>query len=275
MDQDLIKQAAEVIADADALLIGAGAGMGVDSGLPDFRGDKGFWKAYPPLERLGISFVSMANPKWFKNDPSLAWGFYGHRLHLYRDTTPHNGFSLLKKWSDEKPSGGFVYTSNVDGHFQKAGFAESQVVECHGSLNHLQCSLTCGDGIWSAVGTEVNVDLESFRAAAPFPSCPNCQRLARPNVLMFGDWHWVEERTNRQYAHYQNWRAGLRHKKLVIIECGAGTAVPSVRANSERALDLGEATLIRINPRESHGRRGTISLPYGALSALEAIENEL
>ena len=43
--------------------------MGVDSGMPDFRGDKGFWKAYPPYERLGISFVDAANPAGFDGDP--------------------------------------------------------------------------------------------------------------------------------------------------------------------------------------------------------------
>ena len=75
-----IEKAAAAVAMADALLVTAGAGMGVDSGLPDFRGDKGFWKAYPPFERLGVSFVDMANPGWFARDPELAWGFYGHRL---------------------------------------------------------------------------------------------------------------------------------------------------------------------------------------------------
>ena len=46
-DTELIEKAAEALKRADALLIGAGAGMGVDSGLPDFRGDQGFWRAYP------------------------------------------------------------------------------------------------------------------------------------------------------------------------------------------------------------------------------------
>ena len=87
MKKDLIRQAAQALAEADALLVGAGAGMGVDSGLPDFRGDKGFWKAYPPFEKLGYSFIDMANPVWFEEDPRLAWGFYGHRLNLYRETT--------------------------------------------------------------------------------------------------------------------------------------------------------------------------------------------
>ena len=54
----------------EAILIGAGAGMGVDSGLPDFRGGSGFWKAYPPYAKLGLDFVSLANPRWFVSDPN-------------------------------------------------------------------------------------------------------------------------------------------------------------------------------------------------------------
>jgi len=54
-----IKQAAEVIQNAHAILITAGAGMGVDSGLPDFRGDQGLWKAYPPLKERGLSLPEM------------------------------------------------------------------------------------------------------------------------------------------------------------------------------------------------------------------------
>jgi len=60
--QEDFRRAARAIRDADALLITAGAGMGVDSGLPDFRGSEGFWRAYPPMAKLGISFVEMANP---------------------------------------------------------------------------------------------------------------------------------------------------------------------------------------------------------------------
>ena len=99
MNSPAIRSAAEAICSADALLIGAGAGMGVDSGLPDFRGDEGFWKAYPPLKNLGISFYQMADPIWFHRDPRQAWGFYGHRLNLYRVTKPHDGFPHLKRMS--------------------------------------------------------------------------------------------------------------------------------------------------------------------------------
>ena len=107
---------------AQALLIGAGAGMGVDSGLPDFRGTQGFWKAYPAYAKLGLDFASMANTQWFQKDPEFAWGFYGHRLGLYRTTVPHAGFGLLRAWASRMKHGAFVFTSNVDGQFQRAGF---------------------------------------------------------------------------------------------------------------------------------------------------------
>jgi len=51
-----IDRAADAVARADALLIAAGAGMGVDSGMPDFRGGAGFWQAYPAAQKLGLAF---------------------------------------------------------------------------------------------------------------------------------------------------------------------------------------------------------------------------
>src|SRR6202022_2076740 len=104
----LLAAAADALKSADALLIGAGAGMGVDSGLPDFRGPEGFWRAYPPYGKLGLRFEELANPEWFATDPPLAWGFYGHRLILYRQTRPHEGFAILRRWADRMPDGGFV-----------------------------------------------------------------------------------------------------------------------------------------------------------------------
>src|SRR5262245_53491765 len=141
--ESAIQQAAEAIRCAEALLIGAGAGMGVDSGLPDFRGPEGFWKAYPPFR--GRQFAEMSNPHWFRADPKLAWGFFGHRLNLYRAAVPHAGFQILRHWGEARPLGSFVFTSNVDGQFQRAGFAAERVLECHGSIHFLQCAQPCGN----------------------------------------------------------------------------------------------------------------------------------
>ena len=271
---DAVARAAEAVASADALLVGAGAGMGVDSGLPDFRGDQGFWKAYPPMAKLGIRFVEMANPRWFTGDPALAWGFYGHRLNLYRATKPHAGFALLLRWGEAMPGGVFAFTSNVDGQFQSAGYG-GDVVECHGSLHHLQCSRGCGNAIWSARDVEVEVNEETFRAAEPFPVCPHCGAVARPNVLMFGDWGWIGDRTDRQETRYGSWLETLRDRNVAVIECGAGTSVPTVRRQCEQVAAALGGTLIRINPREPKGPAGCISIPGGALESLHAIHDRL
>ena len=269
-----IEQAAEAIRDCDAILIGAGAGMGVDSGLPDFRGDEGFWKAYPPMKRQGLSFYDLANPKWFHSDPTRAWGFYGHRRNLYRETDPHLGFQTLLEWGNEKPGGCFVFTSNVDGHFQAAGFGADQVVECHGAINLVQCVEPCSRKIWQAADKEIDVDLESFRAGGDLPTCVVCGEMARPNILMFGDSSWVEDATELQYQRYAKWLGDVSNVRLVVIELGAGTAVPSVRLACERRAARPNGTLIRINPRESQGSNA-ISIPLGALEALDEIKQRL
>ena len=263
-----IEKAAGYIREADALLVCAGAGMGVDSGLPDFRGNQGFWKAYPPFAKLGYSFIDMANPHWFDRDPHLAWGFYGHRLNLYRKTVPHKGFEILFNWGREKAGNYFVFTSNVDGQFQKAGFDENQVIECHGSIHHLQCSGSCSNSIWSAQGIDVKVDEETINACEPLPVCPTCGQTARPNILMFGDWSWISRRTEQQQHQFHRWLNQNEKGTTVIIECGAGTGVPTVRITSENIVSRYNATLIRINIREPYGPAGGIGLSMGALDAL-------
>ena len=265
------QEIAEEILRADALLIGAGAGMGVDSGLPDFRGNEGFWKAYPPMKELGLSFSDLANPRWFVKDPRRAWGFYGHRRNLYRETIPHRGFEILKKWGNRMKNGGFVFTSNVDGHFQKAGFSEDRVVECHGSIEFDQCAEPCSNQIWTAINTKVEVDLNQFRANSDLPECPNCAGMVRPNILMFGDGCWIDSRTSSQYQRLENWMQSILGSRLVIVEIGAGTAVPTVRLQCEHIARMFSGTLIRINPRESEGPCD-YAISAAGLEGIEAID---
>lgn len=265
-----IETAAQVIGNAQFLLFGAGAGMGVDSGLPDFRGNAGFWRAYAPFQKLGLSFSDLANPHWFERDPRLAWGFYGHRLNLYRATVPHAGFAVLKRWSEAKSAR--VFTSNVDGQFQIAGFED--VSEIHGSILHLQCTEPCSDEIWSAPVAGVTVDETSFRAVGALPECPNCGAIARPNILMFGDGAWISSRADGQRRELQGWLNEIEIARLVVVEMGSGTAIPSVRRTGEELQSRG-ATLVRVNLRESEGPEGTISLAMGAREALEAIDAAL
>lgn len=273
-DADAIERAASAVRAAGALVIAAGAGMGVDSGLPDFRGPQGFWRAYPAYESLGLDFPSLANPRWFRSDPSLAWGFYGHRLELYRRTPPHEGFAILRRLAARAPHGAFVFTSNVDGHFQRAGFDPERVYEVHGAIDFLQCT-RADHGIFAAGEPRFTIDPMTFRASGELPSCPSCGALARPNVLMFGDGAWDSARSDAQETRLAAWLTRVGDAPLVVSEMGAGLAVPTVRFFSERLGRARGATLVRINPREPEGPAGTISIAGGALATLRAIEAAL
>lgn len=263
---DKIEQAVEWINQADGLLVTAGAGMGIDSGLPDFRGPQGFWTAYPTLRQRGIGFTDIASQATFANAPRVAWGFYGHRLDLYRRTQPHEGFAILREFGKRMPQGVFVYTSNVDGQFQKAGFSDTHVMECHGSIHTLQCLGACTPALWPADLLEVRVDQATGLMLGPLPGCPHCGRLARPNILLFDDWSWLSSHTDLQQYRLSQWLATVTN--LVIIELGAGIAIPRVRRKSE-AL---RARLIRINPTDA-GVRNTDAVGFadGALATLRRL----
>ncbi len=267
----LIHQAAELITQADSLVIAAGAGMGVDSGLPDFRGSEGFWKAYPALGQEAIPFYEIANPAAFRRRPLQAWGFYGHRLALYRQIRPHAGFELLRQWGASKPHGLSVYTSNVDGHFQQAGMENALIHECHGSIHYLQCLLPCSDSIWQADQFMPEVDEVNCQLINTAPVCPHCGGMARPNILMFDDADWNSQRQQQQAERQSDWLSKV--KRPLVIEIGAGTAVPSVRNFSQRMQAHFGCRLLRINLREPQVQYAQdVGLAMGALEALSAIQ---
>jgi NAD-dependent SIR2 family protein deacetylase len=266
--RDAVRAAVALLQEADSLIVLAGAGMGVDSGLPDFRGTAGFWRAYPHLQMRGLRFEEIARPAWFRTAPRLAWGFYGHRLHLYRQTPPHEGFAILRSWMRRYKKGGYVITTNVDGQFQRAGFDPARIVEVHGSIHRLQCLK--GTGIWSA--EEIEVPVSSEGEAQSLPPCRFCEGIARPNILMFGDASWDSSRADAQKNAFEQWRAEI--VRPALVELGAGTALATARTMGERLAERYDVPLIRINPHEADGP-SVIPLLLGAKDALTAIENQL
>jgi NAD-dependent SIR2 family protein deacetylase len=268
---EAMTHALELLEQADGLVIAAGAGMGVDSGLPDFRGNQGFWKAYPALGRAGMNFYEVASPDTFHRDPRLAWGFYGHRLQLYRETWPHEGFGILQSWAARMPNGVFVFTSNVDGQFQKAGFDDERIAEVHGSIHHLQCLSPCRQNIWPADALVPDIDASECRWRGDLPACPHCGGLARPNILMFGDDGWVADRQAEQLKRLQAWLSGVR--RPLVVEIGAGTAVPTVRHFSHQVIQAWGGRLLRLNPDEATVPSAMdVGLPMGGLQAIRALD---
>ena len=179
-----------------------------------------------------------------------------------------------------------VFTSNVDGHFLRAQFAEHRVVECHGSIHFLQAfNPRISQLIWPAAPdlAGLRIDSESFLAdeeTLPYfePGSGLPRALARPNILMFDDNGWIGDRTETQERRRAEYLASLPTDcRMVVLEIGAGLAVPSVRYTSEAVLDeFPRATLLRVNPAEPRGPLGrTIEIAEPGLRALRLLDKAI
>lgn len=110
------------------------------------------------------------------------------------------------------------------------------------------------------------IDEENCRLVSEPPTCPHCGELARPNILMFGDMGWLEHRQREQMSALHAWIDQI--KNPVVVEIGAGTAIPTVRNFGER---LG-CPLVRINITEHHvSNPEDIGLAIGGHEALSQI----
>lgn len=287
---------AEALADCDNWIISAGAGMGVDSGLPDFRGSSGLWKD----RSLAMTYEEMSDDKWFTEDPCFAWGVNYTQLALYRQTVPHEGFAAVSRWAEYLGKPYYVFTSNIDGQFEKAGFSEERIALCHGDIHHVQCTdRKCrgvggggeADLVWSAdclpTGLETGIDRASLRLSAADSldaahfRCPRCDKLARPNIWFCHDANYVPRKQLIETRNaYNKWVFSSmdERKRIVVVECGGGMAIPSVRVEGEDAVAGGGegSLLIRINPSDCRvpAERG-VGIPLGARAGLERLEAAL
>lgn len=276
-----IEKAAKFLKEANSILITAGAGMSVDSGLPDFRGNEGFWKNYPLAKKMGLKFEQMSTPHWFKTNPKLAYGFWAHRYNLYKDTKPHPGYQILQDICSKKENH-FVFTSNVDGHFLKH-FSENNVYECHGSIEFWQCySENCASDIFKYPEERIHYKKDPLEGVEPFPTCKKCGDALRPNVLMFNDYSFNDLRLREKMDLYNEWKKKMKSLKsskelnLCVIEIGAGHHVPTVRHQSEVMSASFNANFIRINPRDFKvPREEHVSIQLNGLEALQLIQEKL
>lgn len=255
MDLNSFLRAKQIISEADAIIVFAGSGMSAPSGAPTFRGNEGFWKAFPPYEKLGINFVGMANPNTFYNNHELALGFYGYRKNLYESLTPHDGYNALKRMMDKKLNRGWVVTTNVDGHFQKAGF--ENVWEYHGTINYWQCSsLSCAKVSGYVHPPTFDVDVETMTCKATEDHFCHCKRPLRPNILMFCDCSFSYAKSNAQESLFDRYVYSMEElrniPKVAVIEIGAGEVIPSMRVEAHKTAKRFFTKVIRISMDEEN-----------------------
>lgn len=279
--EEAVSRAAEYVRSADVLLVAAGAGMGVDAGLPDYYG--GIHLAHPRLADMGLSIYDLSNHRLFEQNPRLAWGHWITRQREYINTQPHLGYHIIQKWSVNSKRNVRVVTTNLDRHFIRAGFTSDHVFEMHGSMYDAQCMHDCGVDPWSLdIVTMPSVDLNTMQLMGSPPLCVQCGGAARVCTALATDGHWnLSQIEAARMRHESFFRKLPAERILAVLEIGCGTVMAKVRREAERIVEEhrmrgGRAAYIRINLYQAHieEHEDNISLPLGALEALRTI-NEL
>ncbi len=143
-----------------------GAGISVESGIPDFRSPGGLWTRFSPDEYATLNV--------FLSNPEKAWQLYRALGKILEGKKPNTGHAVLAELEKRQQLYGIV-TQNVDRLHQQAG--SSGVLEVHGDHHHLEC-LRCG---------ELEEVVPEHYSSTEIPACRECGMLLKPNVVLFGE----------------------------------------------------------------------------------------
>lgn len=208
----------------------------------------------------------------FFNDPRLAYGFHGSTLAMFAGADPHDGYRALHDLCRRMPQGYRIFTSNVDGLFEKAGWDASLVTECHGSIRTLQCFEPLCKRQYELRGwrSQWNID-EDLRWVGNLPAC-ECGSILRPNVLLLDDGpNWHGARYHESQKRLELWAADV--ERLVVLEVGSGGLVPTVRLFGEGVASAKACAFIRVNLRSHRVPRADwIGLKGTAVELLTQLE---
>jgi NAD-dependent deacetylase len=215
MTSEAIQKAVHALSDARHPIALTGAGISVESGIPDFRSAAGLWSKYSPEEYATIEA--------FHADPHKVWTMLAEMVTLVTQAKPnpaHVGLANLEEMGKLHT----VITQNIDGLHQVAG--SHHVIEFHGSTASLSC-LSCG----YMTGRDT-VSVEQLP-----PTCPRCHSILKPDVVFFGEpipWD----------AHQAAMEAARTCDLLLVI--GTSAMVYPAAAIPPTAKDCG-AKVIEIN----------------------------
>lgn len=224
---DNIKKLKEKIRTADAVVIGAGAGLSTAAGFT-YDGER-FEKYFSDF-RQKYGFEDMYSGGFYPyQTPEEYWAYWSRYIFVnrYQDAPKPVYESLLKLVADKDY---FVITTNVDHCFQKAGFDKKQLFYTQGDYGLFQCSEPCCQETFDneAVVLEMlNRQKDMKIPTELLPVCPHCGKPLTMNLrsddkfVEDEGWHLASER-------YQNFLRTRADGKILFLELGVGYNTPVI-----------------------------------------------
>lgn len=250
MEKAIIEKSQQLIASADAIFIGAGAGLTAAAGI-NFTDKEKFAEHYPGWKKRGfeMQYQLMGYRGWTMAEQ---WGYYTvHLGYVYYGQKSNPLYEALRKIVGEKPY--FVMTSNVDELFHKSGFDADKIYAPQGSYGKIQCTVPCTETVW-----DIRPFYEKMKAAlnpvtqilddeAAVPKCPNCGEDMWLHARLDGSFIDAEHRG--ELERLNEWMTQYRTKKVLLMEFGAGYNTPTVIRFPMESLykNMPNASFIRVN----------------------------
>ena len=244
---DKIQQLRQLIADADYVLIGAGAGLSAAAGLDyageDFRQEFAEW-----INRYGITDLYSASFYPFKTEEEV-WAQWAR--HIWFARYRPEALPLYRQLFDVvKEKNYFVITTNVDGQFEKASFDQNRIFATQGDYDLFQPKSGFPKETWSNQDwvNQVLPLIKDCRIPTELiPHTPDGKPVSmnlRCDDSFVEDAHWHE-----QARRYQSFVEQASTKRLLLLELGVGFNTPVIiRFPFERmAAQFPQATLVRFN----------------------------
>ena len=246
---------------ADAVVVGAGAGLSAAAGL-DYSGDEYRKEFADYIKKYG--FPDLYSSSFYEFPPEgQRWARWARHIDYIRFRP--GAMPLYKELYDlVKDKNYFVITTNVDAQFRKAGFDSSRIFEVQGDYGLMQCAVGCHPKLYSDKETVENILGHSHDLTVDkeyVPVCPVCggnmDVHVRKNQYFVQDKAWDEAAS--RYEEFMKRHADSG--RVVLLELGIGYNTPAIiRFPFERVVYHNpNATLIRLNAEYPDGPAETAS----------------
>ena len=242
--EEKIKLLKQALHSADAVMIGAGAGLSTAAGFV-YTGERfeknfnDFGKKYGFRDMYSGGFYPYKTMEEF-------WAYWSRYIWInrYMDA-PKSTYDALFDLVREKDY--FVLTTNVDHCFQKASFDTKRLFYTQGDYGLFQCTKPCCQKTWDneavirqmilaqgyKIGKQNELVLPEGKALAMavptelLPKCPNCGRPLTMN-LRSDDTFVEDEGWKAAAAEYETWLTAHQQDQMVYLEIGVGYNTPGI-----------------------------------------------
>ena len=222
-----IEQIREKLNNADAVVIGAGAGLSTAAGLT-YSGERFYKHFFDFAEKYGI--IDMYSGGFYPfPDNETFWAWWSRHIYFNRyEKAPKPVYDDLLKLVKDRNY--FVLTTNVDHQFQMAGFDKERLFYTQGDYGLFQCSVPCHDKNYDNYDAVIAMIEQQNDMKIPTELVPHCPVCGKPMTMnLRSDDKFVEdEGWHKAAERYNSFIDENKDKNIVYLELGVGGNTPGI-----------------------------------------------